>query len=348
MKQIIRLTESDLHRLVKESVQRILAETDASSSGDVNRPVFPMMRRPSPVGEPINKKVDKLGDDASDRKGGKNHSLSVNYVGESVKKIVTETDDAFPAIKDYPVNDAEKRKAIAAQDRDRVSKLTWSNEYKNHPNRSFFSSDMKFGAIPTWIEEAAFQILGFERFEIGGVGLEKGMMPPPWEDIYHILKWAIENKGLNPNYLRRVSNKDWQAQPDEVGLQPDIMSSDEWNDYTRRVMDGEEKLFTREQLREISALLPQKMKEALYHDLINISRIGIIEDATNHILAMNDGENAVQFCNAVRSRIFYLRRVGVDCNKYNVLRVIVADALKEVPQIQSATAAISNNNSQSQ
>ena len=33
MKQIIRLTESDLHRIVKESVQRILAETDASAAG---------------------------------------------------------------------------------------------------------------------------------------------------------------------------------------------------------------------------------------------------------------------------------------------------------------------------
>lgn len=87
MKQIIRLTESDLHRLVKESVHRILAETDASSSGDVNRPVFPMMRRPSPVGDPIEKKDDKLGDDASDRTGGNNHSLAVNMVGESTDKI---------------------------------------------------------------------------------------------------------------------------------------------------------------------------------------------------------------------------------------------------------------------
>lgn len=86
MKQIIRLTESDLHRLVKESVQRILAETDASSSGDVNRPVFPMMRRPSPVGEPINKKVDKLGNDASDRTGGDNHSIVINHVGDKKKK----------------------------------------------------------------------------------------------------------------------------------------------------------------------------------------------------------------------------------------------------------------------
>jgi len=38
------------------------------------------MRRPSPVGEPIDKKVDKLGDDASDRNGGENHSIAVNYV----------------------------------------------------------------------------------------------------------------------------------------------------------------------------------------------------------------------------------------------------------------------------
>ena len=33
--KIIRLTESDLHRLVKESVRRVLAETDASAAGVV-------------------------------------------------------------------------------------------------------------------------------------------------------------------------------------------------------------------------------------------------------------------------------------------------------------------------
>lgn len=269
-------------------------------------------------------------------------------VKESVRKIISEVDNNFLPFKNYPVNDAEKRKAIAAQDRDRIDKISWNSEYKNHPNRKFYTSDMKFEAAPDWIEEAAFQLLGFDRFEIRGAGFAKGMMPNPWEDIYDILKWAIEKKGLNPAYLRRVSNRDWQAQPDEIGMQPETMSSNEWGDYTKRVMDGEEKLFTREQLREISALLPQKLKESLYHDLINISRMGTIEDVKNHILAMNDGENAVQFCNAVRSRIFYLRRVGVDTSRNDVLRVIVADALKEVPQIQSATAAISNNNSQSQ
>ena len=87
MKQIIRLTESELHRLVKESVQKILAETDASSSGDVNRPVFPMMRRPSPVGDPTDEVVKSLDPRPGiSRDGGNNHSISVNPIGESIIK----------------------------------------------------------------------------------------------------------------------------------------------------------------------------------------------------------------------------------------------------------------------
>jgi hypothetical protein len=125
MKQIIRLTESDLHRLVKESVRRILAETDASAAGggalggcnimngtsdetggvaypfggggkkkSVGGNPFnqsPIIRRPSPVGEPTNKKekgVDMT--DALDRKGGKNHSIAMNHVGESVVREAVE------------------------------------------------------------------------------------------------------------------------------------------------------------------------------------------------------------------------------------------------------------------
>jgi hypothetical protein len=119
MKHVIRLTESDLHRLVKESVRRILAETDASAAGggalggcnimngtsdetggvaypfggggkkkSVGGNPFnqsPIIRRPSPVGEPTNKKekgVDMSG--AIDRKGGKNHSIAMNHVNEEV------------------------------------------------------------------------------------------------------------------------------------------------------------------------------------------------------------------------------------------------------------------------
>jgi len=121
MKQIIRLTESDLHRLVKESVRRILAETDASAAGggalggcnimngtsdetggvaypfggggkkkSVGGNPFnqsPIIRRPSPVGEPTNKKEKGIDmSDAIDRKGGKNHSIAMNHVGNKKKK----------------------------------------------------------------------------------------------------------------------------------------------------------------------------------------------------------------------------------------------------------------------
>ena len=119
MKHIIRLTESDLHRLVKESVRRILAETDASAAGggalggcnimngtsdetggvaypfggggkkkSVGGNPFnqsPIIRRPSPVGEPTNKKEKGIDmSDAIDRNGGKNHSIAMNHVNEEV------------------------------------------------------------------------------------------------------------------------------------------------------------------------------------------------------------------------------------------------------------------------
>ena len=120
MKQIIRLTESDLHRLVKESVHRILTETDASAAGGgalggcnimngtsdetggiaypfggggkkkkVGGNPFdqsPIIRRPSPVGEPTSKKEKGVDmSDAIDRTGGDNHSIAINDVGDKKK-----------------------------------------------------------------------------------------------------------------------------------------------------------------------------------------------------------------------------------------------------------------------
>lgn len=342
MKQIIRLTESDLHRLVKESVYKILAETDASSSGDVNRPVFPMMRRPSPVGEPTDEKI-KLVDisGAIDRDGGDNHSITINHVTDSKKKVnESEEDGALMPMNNHPFADRDKWKATVKQDRDRLQQLMWNNEYKNHPNRHFLNSETKFGHFDLYLEEAAFQLLGIDRFAIGGLFAEEnGMMPNPWEDIYHILKWAIDNKGLNPNYLRKVSNKDWQADDDEYGMKPDIMSSDDWDNYVMSVNNGEQRIFTSEELRDISSHLPLNLKKSLYNDLINVSRIGLVGEMVDHMLAMNDGENALQFCNAVDSRIYQLRGAGFNPNRlYNnkSLRVIVADALKENPELQNA------------
>ncbi len=257
------------------------------------------------------------------------------------KKISeSEEDGALMPMNSHPFADRDKWKATVKQDRDRLQQLMWDNEYKNHPNRHFLNSETKFGHFDLYLEEAAFQLLGIDRFAIGGLFAEEnGMMPNPWEDIYHILKWAIDNKGLNPNYLRKVSNKDWQADDDEYGMKPDIMSSDDWDNYLTSVNNSEQRIFTSEELRDISSHLPLNLKKSLYNDLINVSRIGLVGEMVDHMLAMNDGENALQFCNAVDSRIYQLRGAGFNPGGlYNnkSLRVIVADALKENPELQNA------------
>jgi hypothetical protein len=296
MKQVIRLTESDLHRLVKESVRRILAETDASSSGDVNRPVFPMMRRPSPVGEPTDEEIKPVDtSDAIDRSDRKKHSVAVNYVKESIENVLN-----------YPVYDTTKRKEIAARDRDRIEQLAHDKEYKNHPNRQMFSTGRLFGSLSSYLEEAAFQLLGFERFDIQGV------WDNPWDNIYHMLKWAIENKGLNASYLNRLSD----------------------SDFTRKVTEGDERLFSSEELREISSVLPYKLKEELYRNMVNISRISTVNDTVNHILVMNDGDNAEKFMNIVRMRLSQLKANGSKFNR-NMMHSIVKDALQKINLLPS-------------
>ena len=294
MKKIIRLTESDLHRLVKESVRRILAETDASSSGDVNRPVFPMMRRPSPVGEPSDDKVEPVDiSGADDRTGGRNHSIAVNDVNEH---IIRESDN-YSAI--YPI-DVSKRKEIAKRDNERINQLAYSDEYKNHPNRKMFSVGRMFGGLSTYLEEAAFQLLGFDRFDI------QGLWDNPWDNVRHILKWCIDNKGLNADYLDRLSDRE----------------------FTRKVITGEERLFTSDELKKISSLLPYNLKKELYRNVVNISRISVVNDTVNHILAMNDGDNAAQFMDIIKMRLNQLKADGVNKLNKEMRRNIVSDALK--------------------
>ena len=108
MKQIIRLTESDLHRIISESVKRILSEdgeggivggaaangsgfmngannAQTSSKAQFDVPFGGVQRRKgySPKGKNSSKMTQVDMSDALDRKGGKNHSISINRVGES-------------------------------------------------------------------------------------------------------------------------------------------------------------------------------------------------------------------------------------------------------------------------
>ena len=103
MKKIIRLTESDLHRIVKQSVMRILKEDGAlggTSSFSVNSPAGGGLGSTDPTGQghnnidvPINAKplkqkhnlgkMDDFYKDSLKRNDDEeNHSISMHRVGE--------------------------------------------------------------------------------------------------------------------------------------------------------------------------------------------------------------------------------------------------------------------------
>ena len=162
-------------------------------------------------------------------------------------------------------------------DEQRIYELGFGNPDKNFRNYKFFTIDMHFGLAPSLLEEAAFQLLGYERFAIAGMG-DKNVMPNPWDDLFNTLKWAIDNKGLNPDYER-----------------PQHTSDKEWENYVNQVNRNERRIFSSEELREIAAVLPDAFKLDLLNDLVNISRIAEVRAVVNHILVQNDGDDAVRF-----------------------------------------------------
>jgi hypothetical protein len=240
-----------------------------------------------------------------------------------MKKIIL-TEEQLGLINNIPSqNDIDK---IADQDRERLYQL----KFGNHPRRDFFIKNTIFGNGPTYFKEAAFQLLGYDRFGMDDIVLNNEMMDNPWDDIFHILQWAIKYKNLNPIYLRRVSNKDWESEPDELGLQPDIMQNDEWDSYIKDIKSGKQRLFSSEELKEISSLLPTKLKEALYNDIINIRRIDAVNNTVNHILVMNDGENAEKFLEICRRKAKEMVGAGQKFNQ-KLISNVVRYALQQVP-----------------
>ena len=168
-------------------------------------------------------------------------------------------------------------------DEQRIYELGFGNPDKNFRNYKFFTVDMHFGLAPTILEEAAFQLLGYERFAIAGMG-DKNVMPNPWDDLFNTLKWAIDNKGLNPDYLKRVSKYDFSLPENENGERPQHTSDKEWEHYVNQVNRNERRIFSSEELREIAAVLPDAFKLDLLNDLVNISRIAEVHAVVNHIL----------------------------------------------------------------
>ena len=214
-------------------------------------------------------------------------------------------------------------------DEQRIYELGFGNPDKNFRNYKFFTVDMHFGLAPTLLEEAAFQLLGYERFAIAGMG-DKNIMPNPWDDLFNTLKWAIDNKGLNPDYLKRVSKHDFSLPENENGERPQHTSDKEWEHYVKQVNSNERRIFSSEELREIAAILPDTLKLDLFNDLVNISRIADVHAVVNHILVQNDGDDAVRFVNAVKERRQLLRDQGLPVNS-DADRNIIRELLTESP-----------------
>ena len=214
-------------------------------------------------------------------------------------------------------------------DEQRIYELGFGNPDKNFRNYKFFTIDMHFGLAPSLLEEAAFQLLGYERFAIAGMG-DKNVMPNPWDDLFNTLKWAIDNKGLNPDYLKRVSKYDFSLPENENGERPQHTSDKEWEHYVNQVNRNERRIFSSEELREIAAVLPDAFKLDLLNDLVNISRIAEVRAVVNHILVQNDGDDAVRFVNAVKERRQLLRDQGLPVN-FDIDRKIIRELLAESP-----------------
>ena len=214
-------------------------------------------------------------------------------------------------------------------DEQRIYELGFGNSDKNFRNYKFFTVDMHFGLAPTILEEAAFQLLGYERFAVAGMG-DKNVMPNPWDDLFNTLKWAIDNKGLNPDYLKRVSKYDFSLSENENGERPQHTSDKEWENYVNQVNRNERRIFSSEELREIAAVLPDAFKLDLLNDLVNISRIAEVRAVVNHILVQNDGDDAVRFVNAVKERRQLLRDQGLPVNS-DADRNIIRELLTESP-----------------
>ena len=227
-------------------------------------------------------------------------------------------------------NIEKKQRSLSVEhDERRIYELGFGNPDKNFRNYKFFTTGIRFGLAPTILEEAAFQLLGYERFAIAGIG-GKNIMPNPWDDLFNTLKWAVENKGLNPDYLKRASKYDFTVPENENGERPQHTSDKEWERYVKQVNANDRRIFSSEELREIAAVLPDSFKLDLFNDLVNISRIAEVHAVVNHILVQNDGDDAVRFVDAVKERRQLLRDQGKPVNA-DTDRNIIRELLTESP-----------------
>ena len=161
-------------------------------------------------------------------------------------------------------------------------------------------------ALRSCIYEAAFQLLNFERFAINGEITFGDVMDNPWDDAYHVIKWAIDNKGLDNEYLNRIS-----GQLDD--------------NYVQAVQNGKAFWFSKEELGEIFKVLPDTLRKELVKDIINVSRIGKINEMVEYLKNYNGGNNLEEFIQVMKTkyRNGEIKRGGISNLKEPVRQAIV-------------------------
>lgn len=227
-------------------------------------------------------------------------------------------DEKLPATPDQLMNMIEKSdkanlqlKDVYKQNQEKLFQLAHGTNAESNPYH-FVVSQFRdgFGVDVDYVREAAFELLGYPRFAIDEIAFNR-MMENPWEEIYHILKWAIDNKGLDPKWLKKVSNRDFTKEPDRFGLYPEVVDSDSWDEYTSSIMNNEKKLFTREELRELASLIPEGLKMPLFNALVNMSRINEVNNAVTSMAVLNNGKNLTKFLNDVKKQLQPLKDNGI-------------------------------------
>ena len=175
-------------------------------------------------------------------------------------------------------------------------------------------------ALQSAIYEAAFQLLGFERFAINGeIAFNSQIMDNPWDDAYSVIKWGIENKGLNPKYLSKLSS------------QHSSLSDDQFNNYVNNVQAGNQFWFTKEELTDIFSHLPHNLQKELIKDMVNVSRINAINNIVEQLKQLNNGETLEQFVNIMRE---YLKQ-NPDKRKLKNLKEPVTQAMQSCNMLKA-------------
>ena len=179
------------------------------------------------------------------------------------------------------INESQLRKIIR-EELVKQTNLNYNSIDKNHPNYETIKRvTFPFGTkYRTAAIEAAFQILGYDRFAFDGeIVSDNSIMDNPWDDAYSIIEWGVKNKGLNSEYLNRLKNSD--------------------KNYINNIQSGKDYWFNRDELKEILSILPNNLKESLIMDMINVSRINQIYNMINKMTSMNNGDNMAKFQNTL-------------------------------------------------